>query len=606
MNRKIYFLPLIISAVLIAPLFAFGAPLPHSESAKEPDIVRTHPISWPGQTRASSPTAAPMQSASMAPAAAQSTLGPNLVQNPSLEVADTSGLPSHWKKGGYGTNTRTLVYPVVGSGGSNTKAVSASISAYTSGDAKWFPDEIAVIPGHTYQFSDSYKADIASIVEIRFALAGGTFSYKDIATPAASAAFATVSGQFTAPANAVSITIFHLIQSNGSLTTDDYSVREVTPQQSNNLVANGDFETAGSNGLPANWIKGGYGSNIRTFAYPTAGSAGNGAQITVSGYTSGDAKWAFDPVSLSPGSYVYTDSYISNVPTLLTAQFTRADGSSSYTDLKTLPAASIWTTGSANFVMPTGATSMRIFHLIKSNGTLTLDNVSITAASTAQNGIFATGAVSFRFDDNFANQYTDAAPILDAAGFKGTFYVVSKQVADTGFSGYMSVAQVKDLYSRGDEIGAHTRTHAHLPTLTAAQQQNEIAGSRQDIQGWSVGPVLSFAYPFGEYDATTTQIVANAGFSSAASTIRGYITPSSDHYQLEYQEWKNTTTLAEAQQWVDTALQTHTWLILTFHSIKDDPSDVYAISPSNFQALVSYVKQKSALVVTVSEGMQSM
>ncbi len=169
----------------------------------------------------------------------------------------------------------------------------------------------------------------------------------------------------------------------------------------------------------------------------------------------------------------------------------------------------------------------------------------------------------------------------------------------------MSIAQAKDLAARGHEIGAHTRTHPHLPTLTAAEQQTEIAGSRQDIQGWNVGPVLSFAYPFGEYDATTIGIVQNAGFTSAAATIGGYVTPSSDHYQLEYRELHNDTTLTQVEQWIDTAASTHTWLILTFHDVIDN-GDTYTSTPAMFQNIVNYVKQKGIPVVTTSQGMQWM
>lgn len=601
--KKIFYasaLLLILAPLLLSAPVAFGALIPHVETSAEPNLHRALPLLFPSS---SAPSKKPQSSAALAPDASQASLGPNLILNPSVEAAGTGGVPANWRKGGYGANTRVLTYPTGGTGGNATKAIGVSVSGYSSGDAKWYPDEIAVTPGKTYQFNDMYMASAASIVEIRFTLSGGAFSYKDIARPAATASFGSASGQFVAPAGAVSATIFHLIKSNGTLVTDDYSLQEVTAQ-ANNYLANGNFETAGSGGLPADWNRGGYGSNTRTFTYPVPGESGSGAKLMVTNYSTGDAKWASDPVALPQGSYTYADSYISTTPSYLTAEFGYSDGSHTYLDLKALPLSSGWAHASAVFTMPQNATSARVFHLIKSNGSLTLDNASISQASAGQ-GIFSTGAVTFRFDDNFKSQYTSVAPVLDAAGFKGTFYFVSQQVSDTGFPGYMSVAQAKDLAARGHEIGAHTRTHPHLTTLSSQEQQAEIAGSRQDIQGWNVGPVLSFAYPFGEYDATTTAIVANAGFSSGAATIGGYVTPSSDHYQLEYRELHNDTTLAQVKQWIDTAASTHTWLILTFHDVINN-GGTYTSTPAMFQNIVNYVKQKGIPVVTTSQGMQSM
>lgn len=622
---------IIMAALLVLPAVSLGASVPnresaadpnlqragpmlvpHLESAQDPNIDRKAPIPSPtlpsGNKKTSAPAPAAAPAAALAPAAA--SFGLNLVPNPGVETAGQSGLPANWHKGGYGSSTRAFAYPVPGNSGSG---IEVSLSNYASGDAKWYPDDMPVTGGKTYEFSDAYKSTAASIVTIRFALSGGTFAYKDIATLPASAAYTGTTVQFAAPAGAVSATIFHLIKSNGTLDTDDYVLREVTPApppppppppSGQNAVPNGDFETAGSGGLPAQWARGGYGSNTRVFTYPVPGQSGNGAQITMSGYTSGDAKWVHAQVALSPGAYTYSDSYMASVPTVLTAEFQRADGSFFYADLKTLPAASSWTTATAALSVPAAAVKTRVFHLIKGNGTLSLDNVAITASS-ASSGIFSTGAVTFRLDDGLGNQYSAAAPMLDAAGFKGTFYIISRETADNGFPGFVSKAQVQDLAARGHEIGAHTRTHPHLTTLTSQQEQDEIAGSRQDLLGWSVGPVLSFAYPYGEYDATTLQIVRDAGFTSAAATISGYVSTNSDPYQLEYQELRNTVTLDQVKQWVDTAAQTHTWLILAFHDI-DTSNSLYAVTPGMFQSIVNYVKQKGIPVVTVTQGRQAL
>src|ERR1041385_5528669 len=64
-----------------------------------------------------------------------------------------------------------------------------------------------------------------------------------------------------------------------------------------------------------------------------------------------------------------------------------------------------------------------------------------------------TGAVTFRFDDGIETHYFVAAPTLEAAGFRGTFYIISRQILDNEYSGFVSIAEVRDLYNRGHEIG---------------------------------------------------------------------------------------------------------------------------------------------------------
>lgn len=576
--------------------------MPHSESADDPNSTRLAPI---GDS-----TTRPTKTSTMQKAVTLQTASvpQNLIIDPSFEQVGSHGIPDGWQKGGYGANDRSL-YLITGAH-AGSYAARVHITQYTSGDAKWRFSPISVEGGETYDFSDWYFASVDTEVDVQVTHNDGSVSYLVLGSPKATTygAYAKFISTFTLPTDATSITIFHVLYSIGTLTVDDYSLAlHQVDTSGDNYVLNGDFETSSGNGLPANWMPGGYGDSTRNFVYPVTGNDGsNAAQVSISNYQSGDAKWTSVLYKLQPGQYQYTDEYKADVQSMLTAQFQRQDGTFFYSDLKTLPQTSgTWKTTQVYFTVPSDAVAVRIFHLIQTNGTLALDNVAIADAAQSEQGIFKTGAVSFRFDDGIEDQYTVAAPILDNAGFEGTFYIVSQQTMDNGFSGYMSIAQVQDLYARGHEIGAHTRTHPHLTTLTKQQEQDEIAGSRQDILTWDVGPVGSFAYPFGEYDATTIGVVEDAGFESAAATISGYATPNSDHYQLEYQEVNNDTTLTQVQQWVDTAAQTHTWLILTFHDVKEN-GELYSTTPETFQSIVNYVKGEHIPVVTVSAGMESM
>jgi len=147
-----------------------------------------------------------------------------------------------------------------------------------------------------------------------------------------------------------------------------------------NLVANPSLETANGN-LPANWSQGQWGSLTAAFEYPVAGHAGNAAKITVSSYASGDAKWYFDDVPVTAGSeYDYSDWSNASVSTDVMARFHLGDGTDSYVTLVTVPGTNAWTQFNASVAAPAGAVSMTVFHLIAANGTLMVDDYSLTAA----------------------------------------------------------------------------------------------------------------------------------------------------------------------------------------------------------------------------------
>ncbi|HEY4507009.1 MAG TPA: hypothetical protein VJH71_02530, partial [Candidatus Paceibacterota bacterium] len=62
---------------------------------------------------------------------------------------------------------------------------------------------------------------------------------------------------------------------------------ESTVLAADNLIINSSLElSAGAD--PANWHRGGWGTNTAIFTYPTAGETGNGASIQITSYTDGD------------------------------------------------------------------------------------------------------------------------------------------------------------------------------------------------------------------------------------------------------------------------------------------------------------------------------
>lgn len=151
--------------------------------------------------------------------------GPNLVPNPSLERS-TNGQPTDWVMNDPGTNTASFSY-ITNDGYNSTSSVKVDMSSYTSGAARWIFNPVSITGGATYTFSDYYKANVATKVEVEFTNSDGSTTVQWIGDPAASSnAWSQATYTFTAPSTAVKATMMHLISAVGSLQIDDMSLRQ--------------------------------------------------------------------------------------------------------------------------------------------------------------------------------------------------------------------------------------------------------------------------------------------------------------------------------------------------------------------------------------------
>jgi peptidoglycan/xylan/chitin deacetylase (PgdA/CDA1 family) len=82
----------------------------------------------------------------------------------------------------------------------------------------------------------------------------------------------------------------------------------------------------------------------------------------------------------------------------------------------------------------------------------------------------------------------------------------------------MGPADVRMLVSDRVSVGAHGYTHQPLTSLPASARVEEIQRSRVEAQALSALPVTGFAYPHGDRDGETIDMVRRAGYRWACST----------------------------------------------------------------------------------------
>jgi len=223
-------------------------------------------------------------------------------------------------------------------------------------------------------------------------------------------------------------------------------------------------------------------------------------------------------------------------------------------------------------------------------------------------------AVSLTFDDGHAEQYA-ARSILAAHNMHGTFFINSGRIDTT--PAFMTVSQLRDLASDGNEIAGHTVQHADLTALSADEAAREVCNDRMNLLSWGFQPT-NFAYPYGHANAAVEQMVADCGYNSARQVgdIRTPVTngcpgcavaetipPADPYFTRAPDSVDGFWTLADIQQLVTQAESSGGWVQLTFHHISDN-GGAYSITPANFSALLDWLQQRAGqgtAVKTVQE-----
>lgn len=93
--------------------------------------------------------------------------------------------------------------------------------------------------------------------------------------------------------------------------------------------------------------------------------------------------------------------------------------------------------------------------------------------------------VIFSFDDN-NKTHNRISRIFDTFNYKTTFFIIAKT---------MSVDSIRDILSRGHEIGNHTYSHKYFHLIDSAEIEKEVIEGKNKIESTFKIKCLSFAEP---------------------------------------------------------------------------------------------------------------
>lgn len=144
--------------------------------------------------------------------------------------------------------------------------------------------------------------------------------------------------------------------------------------------------------------------------------------------------------------------------------------------------------------------------------------------------------VALTIDDAYLSVYEEAYPRLRDRGFPYTVFVATDAV-DEGQSSLMRWEQMREMQRYGATFANHSATHDYLVRMVSGETEAEYRerirsdlerGMRrleEELGKRNIPPV--FAYPYGEYNETVSEIVREMGYS-AFGQHSGAIGPHAD------------------------------------------------------------------------------
>ncbi len=233
--------------------------------------------------------------------------------------------------------------------------------------------------------------------------------------------------------------------------------------------------------------------------------------------------------------------------------------------------------------------------------------------------------VSFVFHDGLASTFSNVAPLFAKYGYVGTAHILTGCIGMTtkpnncGASydrTYMSFEQLMNMHRLyGWEIGSHTMSHPLLSSTEAGYQEKKLSIEevRKELDGSKAFlsslhfKVESLATPYGDYDWNVMAEIAKL-----YSTHQGFwdIGPNKWPFNgllVRNHQVQGGVSVETVKKYIDEAIANKEWITLTFHEVKTGASQIgnaYEYETSDLEKILSYVKSKNILVVTMTEGLK--
>lgn len=218
------------------------------------------------------------------------------------------------------------------------------------------------------------------------------------------------------------------------------------------------------------------------------------------------------------------------------------------------------------------------------------------------------GVVSITFDDVPRSAHRNGAPLLEAAGARGTFYVAARlcDPATAGEPGeFLTADDVVDLHRRGHQIGCHTHSHRRVVPGEEADVVAECRRNRAALSALLGGaPIEDFSFPYGSFTYAAKRALGSE-YASLRSIDSGVNAGRVD-LRLLYAHALATSRHDEdrIEELLDACERRRGWLVLYTHGVDEDP-DPYSTTPEELRWVLDRIAARDLDIRTVADARQA-
>lgn len=451
------------------------------------------------------------------------------------------------------------------------QALKLDVARYASGDVTLTSPRVDVAPGETYLFKAFTTTDADFTLLVRQYHADGSTTLEQLPNPLERPRDApfTVSDAFDSADTVTAVEYVFRLASKATVrvegayleAADDVRLPPAATTAPN-LIPNPEL-TGLQPGAPESWSP--YASGVSTVE-SGRGEDEDGSFLwtRIANYQSGEAKWQYQPVPVTPDRYFeFGATYQSEREVDVVAEFELADGGRAFHTLATVPPAAEWTTIKEAIQVPEGATTAMITLVSHGDGTTGVRDYSLIDVTKPGPLRWDQPMVSITFDDGWQSVHDRALPLLNKHGFPSTQYVNASTIETPKF---MTAAEVRQMHEAGHEIAAHSYEHVDLTSIGADRLDEEMRRSEEMLAAAGLD-TDNLAPPYGRSDPQVDWY-ASKYFDIVRGTEQGINTRQNlESYDLKVFYVTDETTPDELAAALAETSRVNGWLILVYHQI---------------------------------------
>ncbi|MCU4175575.1 polysaccharide deacetylase family protein [Carboxylicivirga sp. N1Y90] len=164
---------------------------------------------------------------------------------------------------------------------------------------------------------------------------------------------------------------------------------------------------------------------------------------------------------------------------------------------------------------------------LKQNGYQTL--TTSEAYVQINKGTLGEKVVCITVDDGYRSFMENGLPILEKYGMKATLFVNTESV---GWADYLTWQELRDIQSRGVEIGNHSHKHSYFMNKSHSDFELDLSQSEKLFKD-ELGMVpKSYAYPYGEFSEAMADVLRAKGYQAGFAQFSGVWTEKTNSYSV--------------------------------------------------------------------------